>query len=103
MHHFEKEEAFNMEEIFEFLDNNFKREKLNVSDQIFIHDKHKMKTPFLHVDKYLKEGENKLLGNFLKKIRNKEVDVTKNAKICSNFYPESKIQIVENQFEKYLP
>ena len=57
----------------------------------------------MHVDKYSRESENKLLQTFLKKIRNKEVDVTKTAKLCKNFYPESKMQIVENQFEKYLP
>ena len=62
-----------------------------------------MGTPFLHVDKYLREGENRLLGTFLKKIRNKEVDTSKTAKLCSNFYPQEKMQIVENQFEKYLP
>ena len=103
MNIYEKEENFNMEEIFEFLDQNFKREKLNVYEQVFIHDKQKMETPFIHVGKYLKEGENKLLQTFLKKIKNKEVDVMKTAKSCLNFYPESKMQIVENQFEKYLP
>ena len=103
MHLFEKEEAFNMGEIFDFIDQNFKREKLNVIEQVFIHDKQKMGIPFLHVEKYSREGENRLLQTFLKKIMNKEVDVTKTAKLCSNFYPEQKMQIVENQFEKYIP
>ena len=39
MHLFEKEESFNMGEIFDFIDQNFKREKLNVIEQVFIHDK----------------------------------------------------------------
>ena len=103
MNLFEKQEAFDMDEVFEFLDQHFRKEKLDVYDQVFIHDKQRMGIPFLHVGKYFSESEGRLLGTFLKRIKNKDVDVRKGAKLCSNFYPESKPHIVENQFEKYLP
>ena len=70
MNIFDKEETYNMEEVFEFLDQNFRREKLNVTEQVFIHDKKKMENSFMHVGKYLREGEGRLLGTFLKRIRN---------------------------------